>query len=53
MGVVNVSVVGTVGTVGKDFFSPFILTTEQLIVLVHDIFDGGFVRVLAGETQSD
>ncbi len=41
---VLVRVVGTVGTVEKVFFVCSVLATEHLIVLVHDIFDRGFVR---------
>ena len=38
--------VGSVGTVEKVFFFGSILTSEHHIVLVHDIFDRGFVREL-------
>jgi hypothetical protein len=43
---VLVRVVGVVGTVEKVFFVCLILATEHLIVLLHDIVERGFVRVL-------
>jgi hypothetical protein len=39
-------VVGSVGTVEKVFSVSLILATEHFIVLVHDIFESGFVREL-------
>ena len=41
-----VRVLNILGSVEKVCFVSSILVTEHLIVLVHDIFDGGIVRVL-------
>ena len=41
-----VRVLNTLGTVEKVCFVSSILVTEHLIVLFHDIFDGGFVHVI-------
>ena len=43
---VLVRVIGAVGTVENVFFVCRVLATEHLIVLVHDIFDRGFVHKL-------
>ena len=43
---VLVRVFGAVGTVEKVLFVCRVLPSEHLIVLVHDIFDRGFVREL-------
>ncbi len=42
----RVRVLNILGPVEKVCFLSSILATEHLIVLVHDIFDGGLVRVL-------
>jgi len=39
-------VAGSVGTVEKAFFVCLTLATEHLIVILHDLVERGFVRVL-------
>ncbi len=45
--------VRTVGTVEKVFFVCRVLAREHVIVLVHDIFDRGFVRKLVDYDRND